>query len=234
MQFIQVALFLLLCVPFASGQPVKPNGIDSGKMQPVQPESPIFKRRKKSQCNQEFREFDGTCTSFGSPSRKLWGSSNRPHFMYFAGRDSLEPQDLGLPSARMISNALCKQSMDVFDPRGLSEMATFSGQFIYHAIVATTPNKAEPFPIHIPENDPAMANFSKGEVAFFRSVRVRVKTGDSIQRPSNTLLSVIDLVFVYGPSKERSDLLRTSGGLLKTGAGNILPLNTEGLNNAPV
>lgn len=129
---------------------------------------------------------------------------------------------------------LCRQSQDIPDPRALSEMTTFFGQFVDHTIVATTTDKAQPMPIPIPHDDPIMANFSKGELPFFRSVRVRVRTRDMTQTPSNTLTSVIDLASVYGASKERCDVLRApQGGLMRTGTGDTLPLNKRKLNNAP-
>lgn len=203
-------LTLFLLVPQARSQPIQPNGNDRENLAPVQPDSPTFKFRQRSGCTREFRTFEGSCTNFGTPDRKLWGSTNRPHFSYFQGRDTSVPRGLTLPSARLVSNVLCKQASDLFDPRRLNEMTTFFGQFIDHTIVATTTNKAEPMPIPIPDNDPIMANFSKGQLPFFRSVRVRVRTRDMTQTPSNTLTSVIDLDSVYGASKERNDVLRAS------------------------
>lgn len=227
-------LTLFLFVPQARSQPIQPNGNDRAQLVPVQPDSPIYVARQRSGCTREFRTFDGSCTNFGTPERKLWGSTNRPHFSYFQGRDTLTPRGQTLPSARLVSNMLCRQSNDIFDPRGLNEMTTFFGQFIDHSIIATITNKAEPMPIQIPENDPIMANFSKGQLPFFRSIRVRVRTRDMTQTPSNTLTSVIDLASVYGASKERCNLLRArEGGLMRSGPGDMLPLNEPKLNNAP-
>lgn len=230
-----ILLPLLLC---AQAQQPKPNGADSGKLRPVQPESPIFETREKRGCSLDIRTFDGSCTNLGAPSRKLWASTNRPQFSYFAGRDTRVPRGSDLPSARFISNAISKSSRDVFDKRGLNEMATFFGQFIDHTIMATPLNKSEPLPIKVPEDDPLFANLTKGgnkgELAFFRSNRVRVRERNNEQRPQNSLSSVVDLASVYGPSKERNNGLRLKkGGLLKTSTGDLLPLNSKNFNNAP-
>lgn len=229
-----MSLLLLFLLPFVFSQPIRPNGNDRDNLLPVQPDTPIFNQRLRSGCVRNFRTFDGVCTSFGTPERKLWASTNRPHFSYFQGRDTLVPRGEALPSARLVSNMLCRQGGNTPEPRGLAEMATFFGQFIDHTIVATTTNKAEPMPIKIPDGDPVAANFSKSEMPFFRSVRVRVRTRDMTQTPSNVLPSAIDLASVYGPNKERCDALRQPfGGLMKTSSDGMLPLNYAGLNNAP-
>lgn len=237
-QALPICCTFLLLIHFVSAQQPKPNGADSDKLRPVQPESPIFKIREKRGCSLDFRTFDGSCTNLGAPARKLWASTNRPQFSYFIGRDTEDPRGSTLPSARVVSNAIFKSSRDVFDKRGLNELATFFGQFIDHTLVATPLNKSEPLPISVPEDDPLFANItkagSKGQLIFFRSNRVRVRERDNEQRPQNSLTSVLDLVSVYGPSKERADALRKKkNGLMKTSPGNLLPLNTKKFNNAP-
>lgn len=235
------SLFLLsvlaLLLPLSLAQQPKPNGVDSQELRPVQPESFIFRIRQERNCSVDFRSFDGTCTSIGPPIRRLWGSTNRPQFSYFTGRDTLIPRGADLPSARRISNAVHSSSSDIFDKRNLNEITTFFGQFIDHTIVATPLNKSEPLHIDVDKDDPIFANVTangdKGKLLFFRSSRVRVRERDNEQRPQNSLPSALDLASVYGPSEERASFLRTKkNGLMKTSSKDMLPLNTN-FNNAP-
>lgn len=223
--------FVLLC----HSQPIRGNGVDRRELDPVSPTSPRFLERRRRNCRRlKFRTLEGTCSSIGSPERQLWGSAGRPHFSYF-NINSKEFKADALPNPRLISNMLCRQDGDTQDERGLSEMVTFFGQFLDHTIVATPTNKDEKMNIPIPRDDPIFANFSKGELPFSRSVRVNVDAAGTIQRPQNTLSSVVDLASVYGPNKIRNDALRAfRSGLLKTSGANLLPLNADRVNNAPI
>lgn len=182
----------------------------------------------------EFRTLDGTCSNLGSPLRQLWGSTGRPHFTYFKGLSSTVPKGEGLPSARLVSNMLCKQSSDLFDSRSLNDMTTFFGQFVDHTIVATPLNFDEQLFIDIPEDDRLFSNKTT-KLRFFRSMRVRARKNDPEERAQNSLTSVLDLVSVYGPSEMRNDALRKFElGLMKTSENDLLPLNGGRLTNAPV
>lgn len=216
-------------------QAPRTNGINKRALDPVEPGSSQFRERMGRRCTNDFRTLDGTCSSIGSGERQLWGSTNRAHFSYLS-RSSTVPTGLNRPSPRFISNELCRQAMESRDERGLSELATYFGQFIDHTIVATPMDetKRDTLDIDIPADDPIMANFTNGKLPFVRSKRIQVRTGSSEERPQNSLSSVLDLVSVYGPDEDRSAALRTfSGGLLKTSGANLLPLNTERINNAP-
>lgn len=235
MNALLTLLTLALFLSLTHAQPPKPNGVDSNSLLPVQPFSQEYRIRLRRPCGKDFRKFSGTCTSIGSNQRKLWGSSNRPQFSYFSGRDNLKPRGEGLPSARQVSNQLFAQTMDVFDERRLSEITTFLGQFVDHTIVATPTNKKEHLDIEIPPRDViARAVFRNGTLPFFRSTRVRVRERDNEERPQNTLSSAVDMTNVYGPTKLRNNALRTGrGGLMRTSGDNLLPLNERTLNNAP-
>lgn len=227
-------IFMLsaLILPFTTvqGQPPEKNGIDGSSLNAVDPNSNIFRARERANCKIDFRTLDGTCTGIGLPVRHLWGSTNRPHFSYF-GKSSTRPTGEGLKSPRLVSNVLCQQSQSTFDERKLSEMAAFFGQFVDHTVVATPTNKSEPMFIEVPSDDPTLP-YQK--LIFFRSVRVRVRAGSSAERPQNTLPSAIDLASVYGPSETRNKALRAfKDGLLKTSSGDLMPFNTNRLNNAP-
>lgn len=228
-----LATFVLL-LTLANAQAPVPNGSDGDELEPIEPESPEFKIRLKKDCTpDQFRTIDGTCSSVGSPARQLWGSTNRPQFSYFVGRSNTNPTGMRLTSPRNISNIVCKTSENIFDPRGLSEITTFFGQFVDHTVVATPENHEEKLFIDVPEDDPLFSKVPDGKLEFFRSRRVGVKERDNEERPQNALTSVLDLVSVYGPNDDRSDALRDSDGLMMTSARDLLPFNTAELSNQP-
>lgn len=234
---IPTLLLLLLLLPaLLHAQAPRTNGINKDALDPVSPNTEEFRKRRNLNCNVPFRMLDGTCSSIGSPENQLWGSTNRPHFSYF-GRSSATPVGRDRPSPRLISNELCRQSMDTREERGLSDMVTFFGQFVDHTIVATPTDETERdrLDIKIPRDDPIFANFTEGKLPFVRSKRIRVSGSSSQVRPQNSLSSVLDLASVYGPDEVRIRALRVfRGGLLKTSGSNLLPLNTGRINNAPV
>ncbi|CDF34200.1 Animal heme peroxidase homologue [Chondrus crispus] len=183
-------------------------------------------------CNPNFRSFDGTCTN---PQHRLLGSKGRAHASLEDAASSVVPTGADRPSARFVSNALCRQSMDAYNKRGVNELAVFFGQFIDHTIVST-PSGGDAFPIAVPNDDPIFANVT-GKLKFTRSARSGVevrgqRTG--AERPTNALPAALDLSTVYGDSKVRADALRSfRDGKLKNSSGNLLPLNDRGLSNSP-
>lgn len=87
--------------------------------------------------------------------------------------------------------------------------------------------------IDVAESDPIFANFSAG-LPFTRSKRGIFETGSDRQGPINSLSSALDLSAVYGGDQERGELLREKeGGRMEVSAGDLMPLNTFGLMNAP-
>lgn len=212
-----------------------------GESPVIQPGSPAANQRERTKCHSNYRRYSGVCTN---TKFKLWGSTGRAQGSLNLLHSSKKPVGWRLPSARFISNALCKQSRNIFNNRGLNEIVVFFGQFVDHTIVSTPASETE-MPIPIPKDDPIFANFSKGQLKFFRSQRARVKLEDmpphkapknlsAIERPINALTSLLDLASVYGVNQQRGHALREfRGGRLKTSKGDMLPLNTEGYSNAP-
>jgi hypothetical protein len=137
-----------------------------------------------------------------------------------------------LPSARLISNLLGTQTADLFDQRNLSAFIYAWGQFVDHDL-DLTPDGGASSPISVPSNDPVFSGISS--LPFTRSV-TDPSTGTSTSNPLNQITAVtsfLDGSMVYGSDSVRAAALRTFvGGLLKTSAGNLLPFNTAGLNNA--
>lgn len=227
------SLFLLLCIllPLAYAQAPRPNGAGIETLDAVEPGENEFEEREEEKCSDEFRTYDGTCTN---KRDKLWASAGRPHFSYFKGHTSKTPTGNGLPSARYISNELSKQAGNIYNRRRLSELFTFFGQFVDHTIVASPVDKSQPMPIKVLEDDPVFGNFSNGELPFERTERGQVAKGSGVERPINSLSSVLDLSSVYGVDDLRVKALRTfSKGSMKSSAGNYLPINTAGIRNAP-
>lgn len=80
--------------------------------------------------------FHGCGTNIGTLDCKLCASANRTN--YFQGRDTSIPRDRLCHLPGWCPTFPSKQSTNIFDPRRLNEMPTFSGQLIDHPIVATT------------------------------------------------------------------------------------------------
>lgn len=142
-------------------------------------------------------------------------------------------------SARLVSNVVFSQSDQVFNTHYATDMLWQWGQFLDHDIDLTdgvTP--AEPANIIIPTGDIFFDPDATGTqtMALNRSI-YDVNTGTSPANPRqqiNEITAWIDASNVYGSSQERANALRTLDGTgrLKTSAGNLLPFNETGLENA--
>jgi len=176
---------------------------------------------------------DGSGNNTSNPT---WGQAGADLYrgilaaVYGDGKSSMNGQDL--PSARLISNLLGTQTDDLFDQRNLSAFIYAWGQLIDHDL-DLTPDGGASSPISVPSNDPVFSGISS--LPFTRSV-TDTSTGTSTANPLNQITKVtsfLDGSMVYGSDPARAAALRTLvGGLLKTSAGNLLPLNTAGLDNA--
>lgn len=227
-------LLILLCSLFLAisiAQSARRNGANGDQLDPVEPGTEEFQERRKEECSDVYRTFDGSCTN---SENKLWGSAGTSQFSYIHQHSSKFPTGQDLPSARFISNVISTQTENVFNRRGLSEFVVFFGQFLDHTFVATASNVSEPMPIPIPNDDPIFANFSGGILPFSRSVRGVVISENGAERPINSLSSAIDLATVYSSDEDRiSSLRKFSDGLMKSSEGNLLQNNDDGLVNAP-
>lgn len=235
MKTILLFLKLTALASLVVAQAPKGPGEDKGMFRPVQPGDPSFQSRKREPCDNPYREINGVCTNRGSGFRKLWGSTNRPQFSHFDSKQ-LPPLPTDLPSARLISNKLFKQTEDVLDERRLSQIAVFLGQFIDHTLVASpaSPHLHDEMPIPIPEGDrPPRDSGFNGSFPFTRSARVKVAENKNQEFPQNSLSSAMDLTNVYGPSKMRNSRVREGeNGLMKIDTGGYMPLNDK-FRNAP-
>lgn len=213
------------------GQAARPNGLNENQFAPVEPGDPEFRERARDICPTSIRTLDGSCTNY---ENKLWASAGTPHYSYIHQSSSRIPTGQDLPSARLISNVICTQTSDVFNRRGLSEFLVYFAQFLDHTIVATATNSSESMPIPIPTYDSIFANFTGGTLPFQRSVRGVVMHEGDAERPINSLSSACDLASVYSSDDVRIRSLREfRNGLMKTSTNGMLPLNRDGLVNAP-
>jgi hypothetical protein len=142
-------------------------------------------------------------------------------------------------SPREISNAVCAQTAPPGNPLGASDFVWQWGQFLDHDIDLTVSlDPLEPAPIDVPAGDPFFdpAGSGTAQIAFHRS-KYHPGTGIDLVYPRqqiNQVTHFIDASNVYGSDEVRADALRTNDGTgrLQVSAGNLLPFNATGLENA--
>jgi hypothetical protein len=148
------------------------------------------------------------------------------------------------PSARVVSNRVCRQAGPVLNSRRLTDIAWLWGQFLNHDLnLIRAADPLEQFPIEVPADDTA---FPPGSVIPLTRSAYDVSTGTGRSNPRqqiNAFSSYIDGSSVYGPDEGRVAALRTFqssgpvavfGSALRAGAGPdgpSLPMNTAGLDN---
>ena len=188
--------------------------------------------------NVEAREIDGTQNNQADPEL---GSANTQLNRYTSVEYSdgiAAPAGADRPSARVVSNAVAAQSTTDLNDRNLTDLTWLWGQFIDHDIDLTEPGEPhESFDIEVPAGDPFFDPFGTGTqtISLSRSI-YDLDTGNSTDSPReqiNMITAFLDGSVVYGSDVERAEALRLhEGGLLKTSDGDLLPFNTDGLENA--
>ena len=146
------------------------------------------------------------------------------------------PADDGRPNPRDISNIVARQTHSVPEPRGLSSFVWAWGQFVDHDISLTPAFKpAQPYNIAVPAGDLDFdpTNLGTVKISLDRSIYDTATGITDPRQQRNMISSWLDGSVVYGSDKDRADDLRTFvDGKLKTSAGNLLPFNTVGQDNA--
>lgn len=144
------------------------------------------------------------------------------------------PAGSNRPGARALSNAFSSQSASVSNDRGMSDFVYVFGQFLDHDIGLSTTG-SESFPVPVPAGDTSFDPRGTGTatIPLNRSAFNPASGSSSPRQQLNAITAFVDGSQVYGSSESRSRALRTfSGGRMKTSAGNMLPFNTGGLDNA--
>ncbi|MEZ4399594.1 MAG: peroxidase family protein [Kofleriaceae bacterium] len=183
----------------------------------------------------EARSIDGAGNNLDHPR---WGAAGTPlerrlSAGYADGRAS--PAGPGRPSARAISTLV------VAGPGGQRPAADASdylwawGQFIDHDLdLSDAAVPAEAFPVAVPVGDPWFDPDRRGDRTIPLDRSGWVIDGAGIRQQVNSITAFIDASNVYGSDPGRAAALRTFDGTgrLKTGVGDLLPHNLDGLPNA--
>ena len=188
----------------------------------------------------EIQSFDGTGNNLENPDLGAAHSefTRIVDADYADGLDAPSGEDR--VSAREVSNIVLAQDESIESSRGLSDYIWQFGQFIDHDLDLTAGAEGgdgEEFNIEVPTGDAVFDPFGTGtqEIDLTRST-VADGTGlgtDLIREQVNEITAFIDGSMIYGSDAERSDALRSfEGGRLLVSEGDLLPFNTDGLDNA--
>lgn len=179
--------------------------------------------------------------------REIDGSDNNQHYEQSGANflrvapdatvtDFSTPSGGSRPSAREISNELFAQDNDIVSPQGVSDWFWAWGQFVDHDIDLTGAAPiAEHFNIEVPEGDAYFDPRGSGmmTIEMTRSGYDPGTGTDTMREQINEITPFLDGSVVYGSDEIRNEALRDDGGYMKTSAGNLLPFNEDGLENAP-
>jgi hypothetical protein len=183
----------------------------------------------------DFRSLDGTGNNLAHTE---WGSTNEQFLRLSPAEygDGISlPAGTDRPSAREISNELAAHpDGSLLNDRDMSALIYAWGQFVDHDIDLTnSATPAESFPIAVPTGDAYFDPTGSGTatIGLTRSI-YDTATGTSaanVRQQMNAISAFIDASMVYGSDAATAASLRTmSGGLLKTSAGNLLPVDSAG------
>jgi hypothetical protein len=160
-----------------------------------------------------FAFVNGSCNNLDVPNLGAAGLPLLQHGprIYLDGRGELD--DIGRPSARVVSNEVVRQTAIDVNVKQASRLLIFFGQFIDHDFALTLENEEEEAPVEVEEDDPIFGE--DGEMRFPRSF---FSLNNDFQRTFvDELSSFLDLTQVYGNSEERLALIRTfENGLMNT------------------
>lgn len=176
----------------------------------------------------EYRNIDGTGNNLTNTE---WGSAGSRFLRttpsdYADGISAMAGADR--PSARHISNETARQTGDEPNSYGASDYLWVWGQFLDHDIDLTRESHAPEFaPIAIPTGDPSFDPAGTGTqtMPFGRSGYDPATGATGPREQMNDITAFIDASMVYGSDAEKAAALRTDGGYLKMGDGNLLPTN---------
>ncbi len=135
-------------------------------------------------------------------------------------------------SPRAVSNSMGTQTASG-STRGLSSMFVQWGQFIDHDFSLALEGNSETLTIDVPMGDPF---FDPGSTGTQTMTMNRSQFSQGVTAPrqfANSITHFLDGSGVYGSNTTRANALRSfNGGRMATSAGNLMPRNTGGLENA--
>lgn len=184
---------------------------------------------------EEFRTITGLGNNAANPE---WGTPGMPLLrkttVDYADGVSF-PSGVTREGAREISTAVSAQSGSILNRHFASDLLWQWGQFLDHDLTLTpVSDLVEPFNIKVPAGDPFFdpKNTGTAEIGLERSHGEII---EGVRQQFNEITAFIDASNVYGSDEERAQTLRTLDGTgrLKMSEGNLLPFNTDGLDNAP-
>ncbi len=183
----------------------------------------------------KFRTIDGSGNNLAHPE---WGAAHVP-FLRIIDADYADgvqsPSGVLRRSPRDISNLVVSQDRSQPNSKGASDYLWMWGQFLDHDVVETPgADPTEAFDIRVPAGDPWFDPMGSGTA----TIPLNRSTYDlvaGVRQQINLITAYIDASNVYGSDHERAEELRTLDGTgrLKTSAGDLLPYNDAGLENAP-
>lgn len=169
-------------------------------------------------CENNPFSLDGSCNNIEKPNL---GKHNTVFNSLFKPW-KINPNDIDLPSPRLVSNIISHEEVSPPNRRHLSEFFTFFGQFLDHTIAETHPTKVRA-DIPVPADDKFLA--PGGIIEFNTTAKIKK---DGVEIPENIISSFVDGSAIYGHTKNLSKSLRLwKKGYLKTSAGKLLPLNNN-------
>ncbi|MFA6044402.1 MAG: peroxidase family protein [Phycisphaerales bacterium] len=178
-----------------------------------------------------YRSYDGSGNNL---QHAAWGVAGTNYLREASGAHYADgigaPLDAGLPSPRLISNAVSAQGdLSTQDERGLSTAIYEFGQFLDHDIGLARGGSTESYDIRVPTGDPYFDPFSTGTQLIYLDRSAYHGGITSPRQQINTVTAFVDASHIYGSDAARAAWLREfQGGRLRvrhTAYGDMPPLN---------